>query len=127
MTTGFRRRETSDEGRLLELRLALAAWLGGVGLERHYAEDVMLAACEAIANAFEHAYRGGPGEIDVHADRSDGLLTVTVTDWGDWKPDDAGDPTRGRGLILVRGLADDSEVVHRDDGTTVRMMWVVAP
>jgi len=127
MTTGFRRRETADEGRLIELRLALAAWLGGVGLERHHAEDVMLAASEAIANAFEHAYRGGPGEIDVHADLGDGLLTVTVTDWGIWKPDDAADPTRGRGLILVRGLADDSEVVHRDDGTTVRMTWVVAP
>ena len=127
MTTGFRRREASDEGRLLELRLGLAAWLGGLGLEQHQADDVMLATCEAMTNVFEHAYRGGPGEIDVHADLSDGRLTVTVTDWGIWKPEDADDPTRGRGLILVRGLTDSSDVVRRGDGTTVRMTWVVAP
>ena len=48
MTTGFRRREASDEGRLLELRLGLAAWLGGLGLEPHQADDVMLATCEAM-------------------------------------------------------------------------------
>jgi serine/threonine-protein kinase RsbW len=122
---GFNRRAAADEDRLLELRLGLGAWLGGLALERHQAEDVMLAAYEAMANTVEHAYRNGPGDVEVRAALAGGILTVTVEDWGRWKPFDSSDPARGRGLILVRGLADDSELLHRDDGTTVRMTWRV--
>ena len=127
MATGFNRRAVADEDRLLELRLGLAAWLGGLALERHQAEDVMLAAYEAMANTVEHAYRGGPGDVEVRGAVADGRLTVTVTDWGSWKPYDEQDPARGRGLILVRGLSHGSELLHRDDGTTVQMAWRVRP
>ena len=127
VATGFNRRAVADEDRLLELRLGLAAWLGGLALERHQAEDVMLAAYEAMANTVEHAYRGGSGDVEVRGAVADGRLTVTVTDWGRWKSFDASDPARGRGLILVRGLAEDSELLHRDDGTTVQMAWRVRP
>lgn len=125
VTTDFHRRAAADEHRLLELRLGLGAWLGGLGLERHTAEDVMLASYEAMANAVEHAYRGGPGDMDLRGSLGEGLLTVTVTDWGRWKPYDVADPVRGRGLILVRGLSHRSELLHRDDGTTVEMAWTV--
>jgi anti-sigma regulatory factor (Ser/Thr protein kinase) len=125
--TDFHRRATADEDRLLELRLGLGVWIGELGLERHTAEDVMLASYEAMANAVEHAYRGGPGDMDLRGRIGDGVLTVTVTDWGRWRPYDDRDPARGRGLILVRGLSHRSELHHRDDGTTVEMVWVVPP
>ncbi|WP_091615565.1 ATP-binding protein [Amycolatopsis saalfeldensis] len=42
-----------------------------------------------------------------------------------WSPDDgAGNPpedTHGRGLLLIRSLADTSECPRRPDGTTVTM------
>lgn len=123
VTTDFQRRAAADEDRLLELRLGLGAWIGGLGLERHTAEDVMLASYEAMANAVEHAYRGGDGDMELSGRLGDGRLTVTVTDWGTWKPYDEQDPARGRGLILVRGLSHGSELLHRDDGTTVVMTW----
>jgi anti-sigma regulatory factor (Ser/Thr protein kinase) len=125
--TDFHRRAAADEDRLLELRLGLGAWVGGLGLERHTAEDVMLATYEALANAVEHAYRAGPGDMDLRGRLGDGRLTVTVTDWGRWRPYDDHDPARGRGLILVRGLSHRSELLHRDDGTTVEMVWMVPP
>lgn len=127
VTTDFHRRAAADEDRLLELRLGLGAWVGGLELERHTAEDVMLASYEAMANAVEHAYRGGPGDMDLRGSLGAGRLTVTVTDWGRWKPFDEHDPARGRGLILVRGLSHRSELLHRDDGTTVEMVWVLPP
>lgn len=127
VTTDFHRRAAADEDRLLELRLGLGVWIGELGLERHTAEDVMLASYEAMANAVEHAYRGGPGDMDLRGSIGESRLTVTVTDWGRWKPYDEHDPARGRGLILVRGLAHRSELVHRDDGTTVEMEWMVPP
>ena len=123
----FTRRTPAHAERLLELRLGLGAWIGGLGLDRHQTEDVMLASYEAMANTVEHAYRGRAGDVDVRGELAGGRLVVTVTDWGRWKPYDASDPERGRGLILVRGLTDDSEVLHRQDGTTVRMVWFVPP
>ena len=79
---GFNRRAAADEDRLLELRLGLGAWLGGLALERHQAEDVMLAAYEAMANTVEHAYRNGPGDVEVRAALAGGILTVTVDGLG---------------------------------------------
>ncbi|MGW3995663.1 ATP-binding protein [Amycolatopsis sp. NPDC004772] len=121
----FHRRTSAIAERLPELREALARWLATLplGLERR--EDIVLAGYEAMANSAEHAYPAGEtGPVDVRAEALPGRLTVTVTDYGTWRPPVASNGLRGRGLLLIDTLADHSAQVHRDDGTTVTMTWL---
>jgi hypothetical protein len=47
---------------------------------------------------------------------------VTVTDTCTWKtPREVADSTRGRGIILMRGLMEDLTIHSDDAGTTVQM------
>jgi anti-sigma regulatory factor (Ser/Thr protein kinase) len=49
-------------------------------------------------------------------------LQVTVTDTGTWKtPRKVADSTRGRGIILMRGLMEDLTIHSDDAGTPVQM------
>jgi len=121
----FHRRIAAVADRLPELREALADWLSGLGLGEDRQEDVVLAGYEAMANSAEHAYRAGEaGPVDVRAEAQNGRLTVTVTDYGAWRPPAATNGLRGRGLRLIDSLADHSAQVHREDGTTVTMTWL---
>ena len=121
----FHRRTPAVAGRLPDLREALGRWLDTLGLDIERQEDVILAGYEAMANSAEHAYRGRePGPIDVRAEALPGRLTVTVTDYGTWRPPAPTNGLRGRGLLLIDTLADQSAQVHREDGTTVTMTWL---
>ncbi|HEY3468955.1 MAG TPA: ATP-binding protein [Amycolatopsis sp.] len=121
----FHRRTVAVADRLPELRRALGRWLGALGLSPERQDDVVLAGYEAMANSAEHAYRDREaGPIDVRAESLNGRLTVTVTDYGSWRPPAAADGLRGRGLQLIDTLADHSARVHREDGTTVTMTWL---
>ncbi len=121
----FHRRMAAVADRLPELRGALADWLGTLGLSEERQEDVVLAGYEAMANSAEHAYRDGEaGAIDVRAEAQNGRLTVTVTDYGEWRAPASTNGLRGRGLRLIDSLADHSAQVHREDGTTVTMTWL---
>ena len=68
---------TADEDRLLELRLGLGAWLGGLGARAcHQAEEHDVAAYEAMADTVALIYRNGGPQPGRHWP---GLsLTVTV-------------------------------------------------
>jgi serine/threonine-protein kinase RsbW len=63
------------------------------------------------------------GTIDVEAvqDRAARTLSVTITDQGCWRePDPAGrSRARGRGIPLMRALADDVTIDTSALGTTV--------
>lgn len=86
-----------------------------------------MASYEAMANTAEHAYRGRPDSVlDVLATIRDGEITVVVTDYGTWKVPEDTHGLRGRGLVLIRSLADTSEYTQRPDGTTVTMHWNTA-
>jgi hypothetical protein len=50
-------------------------------------------------------------------------VTVTVTDAGRWKTPSAQGIAGGRGLPLMRGLADYQEVHSTADGTRVTLRW----
>jgi serine phosphatase RsbU (regulator of sigma subunit)/anti-sigma regulatory factor (Ser/Thr protein kinase) len=110
---------SADPGALAELRRRLDLWLpqSGAGAEEAY--DIVLATCEAAANAVEHAY--GPGEANFHvtARAEEGEVTVEVRDRGAWR--DQRDPRRGRGLAVMRELMDDVNVTSNDGGTNVRL------
>jgi anti-sigma regulatory factor (Ser/Thr protein kinase) len=83
--------------------------------------DVLVVAGEACANAVEHAYGGGPGDVVLEARLGRAReLTVTVTDHGHWRTVPApGD--RGRGLPLMRALADSVAVAVGEGGTVVTL------
>jgi anti-sigma regulatory factor (Ser/Thr protein kinase) len=106
---------------LAGLRHALRRWLAAVGVTGAEAGDLLVAAGEAAANAVEHAYRGGPGELVFDARLAAGReLTVTIRDRGHWRAVPApGD--RGRGLPLMRALADSVAVAVGEGGTVVTL------
>jgi anti-sigma regulatory factor (Ser/Thr protein kinase) len=75
----------------------------------------------------EHAYRRAGGVLAVLARRLDdpARVEVTVTDHGRWQPPPEDSGNRGRGLALIRRLADDVDIRPGDHGTIVRMRWTV--
>jgi serine/threonine-protein kinase RsbW len=111
-------------GELPALRHELAAWSGSAGLSPQAAQAIVLASYEAMANVVDHAYRNGPGSLELRAVRApDATVAVTVTDFGRWRPLPADPGVRGRGLLLMRRLATRTEIDATDSGTVVSLWW----
>ncbi|MEX2289458.1 MAG: SpoIIE family protein phosphatase [Mycobacteriales bacterium] len=118
----FHRTLPADLTGLSAIRQELAAWLAERGLDGQTADDLVLAASEAMANAAEH----GSGrrseesvalsaELEQRPDHQDQVV-VTVRDRGRWRTGPASHE-RGRGLMIMRALVDVA--VQEGDGTTV--------
>jgi serine/threonine-protein kinase RsbW len=117
-------------GRLTGLRHTLAEWAERTGLETEDREALILASYEAMANAVEHAYAGQlQGVLDLRAvrDHTRRRVTITVTDYGQWRPPPADPGIRGRGLPLIRGLTPNATITPSTRGTTVSMSWPLSP
>lgn len=116
--------------RLSPLRQRLSAWAAAVGMSGDRIDAVILATDEAVSNVVSHAYTlARPGTFDLHATHhpDQHQVRVTVHDHGHWQPAerDPG-PLHGRGLVLIRALADEAAIEPSAAGTTVRMGWQVA-
>jgi YD repeat-containing protein len=105
-------------------------WLqSAFDLDPYRTSDLVLAIYEALANTAEFAYlaAGQQGTMDVRAsyDSFDALLSVTVSDRGLWRTSAPapGDRSRGRGIALMKALADDASIQTSTGGTTVRLTW----
>jgi anti-sigma regulatory factor (Ser/Thr protein kinase)/anti-anti-sigma regulatory factor len=107
---------------LPRVRRALGRWMTDLGMGEEDQVGLMVAVGEACANSVEHAYRGsGEGHVHVRADVDvDGLMTVTVSDEGTWRPPDRDPGDRGRGLLIMRQLVDDVHIAG-GEGTTVTL------
>ncbi|MDR7300609.1 ATP-binding protein [Haloactinomyces albus] len=120
----------AEPERLAGLRRALTEWAERIGMAVEQVEVVALAGYEALANVAAHAYPDGGGVLDMHAVyRPDtAQVEVTVSDHGSWRrpPAERAD-MGGRGLVLIRSLAEQAEVTAGTSGTTVRMAWTVVP
>jgi anti-sigma regulatory factor (Ser/Thr protein kinase) len=101
------------------LRRGLHAFLQGTPLSGDQAYDLLLAACEAASNAIEHAQRPSEPFFDVFTEVDDGRVSILVRDFGEWCEDLTG-PHRGRGLGMMRELADVS-LISEPGGTTVTL------
>jgi anti-sigma regulatory factor (Ser/Thr protein kinase) len=120
----FRWEGRASADRLTEVRRAIQEWARRAGLPADLIEALALASYEAMANVADHAYAdGSPGTVSVLVSASPKALDVLVADGGRWQAPDADPGFRGRGLLLIRGLAEDVTVTSTDQGTTVRMSW----
>ncbi|MDG4800312.1 SpoIIE family protein phosphatase [Micromonospora sp. WMMD980] len=113
----------AESSRLAEVRTALRGWLDRCGLTPTHSYNVLVAAGEACANAIEHGHRDRPGgRIRLRAAATADALRVSVTDSGHWRDQNRPpDPSRGRGLVLMRALMDSITVTPGTTGTTVDM------
>lgn len=99
------------EGRLMLAKI-LASW----GCAER-ADDACLLLSEILTNSVRHA----AGPIGLHVRRTGGALTVEVSDPSPLLPrprQAAEEDESGRGLLLVRALADDWGVRPADEGKT---------
>jgi anti-sigma regulatory factor (Ser/Thr protein kinase) len=113
----------AEIGQLPPVRARLRQWLDGCGLGQRLAQDALVAAGEAVANAIEHGHRARPdGEIRLQASVTAGTLRLTVTDSGRWlPPGPAPAPFRGKGIPLMRAFMDTVSIEPDGPGTTVIM------
>ncbi|MFC5288673.1 ATP-binding protein [Actinokineospora guangxiensis] len=103
-----------------ESRHRFRAWLRGHHVDPELIADVLLVAGELVANSIEHAFGPGEaGEVRFCARTGDGVLTIQVDDTGAWRPPRSGPSTRGRGLVIVRAIADSVEIDRRCTGTRI--------
>jgi len=120
----------ADPARAAQLRQEFSGWLSRYfKLDPIRASDVVLAVNEALANAAEFAYSAfdKPGTMHLLADYEPGtaVLKVTVADEGTWRIADGENTnnTRGRGIPLMRALADRATIDSSAGGTRVCLEW----
>jgi anti-sigma regulatory factor (Ser/Thr protein kinase) len=102
------------------MRRLLGRWLDDAGATQRDVDDLALASAEAAANAIEHAYGLEAGIVELRASPvGDGGVKVAIRDFGHWRSPRG--THRGRGLLLMEGLADDVQVIRSDLGTTVEL------
>ncbi|OBK21510.1 ATP-binding protein [Mycobacterium asiaticum] len=118
----------ADGSNAARLRVEFRNWLDRhftLGAERF--SDLVLAVSEALANVAEFAYSAPDrGTMDIHAtyDPDSDSLAVTVKDRGQWRKRAAAeDFSRGRGIPLMRALADEADINGTARGTQVRLLW----
>lgn len=112
-------RYPSDAAALRRLRSSLRAWLERTHLDEADLWDVVVAVNEAASNAIDHGRTG----FEVDAAVTDGHIEVVVLDHGAWLPAVGGNDERGRGLSLMRSLAEDVQVTGSPLGTVVRLRF----
>jgi len=87
--------------------------------------QVSVAVSEAVANAVRHAYASAqPGPVIVSASVSDDILSLTVRDRGAGF-EAASEPGLGLGLKLMAETSADMEIARAEDGTEIRMRFVL--
>jgi anti-sigma regulatory factor (Ser/Thr protein kinase) len=106
---------------------AVAAFLAVFELDPDFADDVLTATGEALANAIEHAYAGrDPAEVEVHASYEDHVkLSVDVFDRGNFIQRER-QPNRGFGIRIVEAIASEVSI-ETNGGTRVHMEFLPPP
>jgi CheY-like chemotaxis protein/anti-sigma regulatory factor (Ser/Thr protein kinase) len=109
-----------DRTSLVLTRRVLQRWLQEAGAEPDEAAQLLMAANEAWQNALEHGHNFARTLVDVELERRGEEVVLTVRDAGtrDRAPSD---PDRGRGIELMRGLADEVQLDLAPHGSTVRL------
>lgn len=108
-------------------RQDLARWLQPLALDPDQVDEILLAVSEAVTNAVEHGSDCDDSKcVSVQASVQDRTVTVSVKDSGRWistHPDPATRTHRGRGLIMIREIADSVDIACTDYGTEIVMRF----
>ncbi|GAA4609307.1 PAS domain S-box-containing protein [Actinoplanes octamycinicus] len=118
----------AESSRLAPIRTALRGWLESCGVDQVTAQNVLVAAGEACANAIEHGHRDLTGGlIKLRAAATADMLRLIVSDTGRWKVPRPGDnPHRGRGIMLMRAFMGDVTITTGTTGTIIDMQTRIA-
>lgn len=113
----------AEPASLAVIRSRLRHWLPTASVDDAAAADILVAVGEAAANAVEHSTLDAahPVHVEVTASAHAGLVELTVTDNGRWRPAPASPGHRGRGKQLMHALLDSVTITPSALGTTVRM------
>ena len=97
--------------------------------------DIMLALSEAVTNAIRHGCHDAKGDfVDIEVTITNSAVNIKVHDCGTgFKPDALPDPTKGenlyvpsgRGVFLIKNLADDVHFDFNENGTTVNVKFAI--
>ena len=87
------------------VRRALRPFLADAEIPDDEIEDLVLAACEAAANAVEHAVHPTEHFFDLTAETGDGRVEIVVRDYGRWRTSRPPPGEDGRGLLMMSTLA----------------------
>lgn len=128
-TRQFRVRVTSDPANLAPVRHQLEAFCGECGFDEPARGEIVLCVNEAMTNITRHAYHGATDRpIELSATFRDGLLKVTLRDWGAGRtpcdcPPSQRDPLRpgGVGMLCLRELMDQITFTPQPDGMILTM------
>jgi anti-sigma regulatory factor (Ser/Thr protein kinase) len=105
----------------------LARWLQTLALTADQRDEILLAVSEAVTNAIEHGSGCDESKrVSIRASVRGHAVTATVKDTGRWIPVDhasAARKHRGRGLLLIRELADEVDIVCTTEGTEITMRF----
>jgi PAS domain S-box-containing protein len=117
----------AEPAELAHVRQTLRGWLGRCRLGTQQAQNVLVAAGEACANAIEHGHRDAPGEaVRLRAEAFADSLRLTVADGGRWKEaNPEGGAHRGHGLAFMRAMMREVSIHTDAGGTTVDMRTAI--
>ncbi|BCJ39914.1 histidine kinase [Actinoplanes ianthinogenes] len=118
----------AESSRLAPIRTALRGWLERCAVDPVTAQNVLVAAGEACANAIEHGHRDLTGGlIRLRAAATADRLRLIVTDSGRWRHPQPGDnPHRGRGIMLMRAFMGEVTITTGTAGTIIDMQTRIA-
>ena len=105
------------------IRRLVRTYLRRLGLSDERVEDVVIAVGEAALNVVEHAYRGIRGNIVIRGEVTGNAITVTVRDFGQWRPQV--ERGHGRGTRIMQGFSDGVKTFTTPGGTTVQLSWTL--
>ena len=110
----------SDPAVMRTVRLRVGTWLERRGVGEDQRADTVLAITEACNNAIEHGYRGQGGTIRLTLEHRGGKLSIAVEDDGKWREPEP-DPTRGRGLVIMKSTMHRADITPGKAGTRVEL------
>lgn len=130
----FVRVGAADARAVARLREEFTGWLcDHFRLDDVRASDIVLVVNEALSNAAEFAYRNreNPEPVTLQAtyQGTTGGLVITVSDRGEWRPSEPSNQklSRGRGIPLMRALADRVDIEKSNQGTAVHLYFDRCP
>jgi anti-sigma regulatory factor (Ser/Thr protein kinase) len=107
-------------GSAVLLRHKLEEWLQDQDVSERDRFDVLLAASEAFANAVEHPLLPAAAVVDIEADIRDGVLELTIRDYGAWR-DGKEREEGGLGFPIMRSVMQGVEVDSLSEGSTITL------